>query len=208
MNKQFYLITRDLHLYFGLFVSPFVLVFAFSVFFLVHSWIPGATGKRDISTVSDLELPPELDKLSGRQLVDALRPVLDRIGVQGELQSVRRLAKERRLMAPVSVPGRETTVNIDLQNRTAEITRRTTGIWDAMVTLHKAPGPHLAAIRMNWFMMRIWRWLADATVYLLLFISLSGVYLWIVLRTERRVGLILLAAGASSFFGIIYAISH
>ena len=37
MNKRFYLITRDLHLYFGLFVSPFVLVFAFSVFFLVHS---------------------------------------------------------------------------------------------------------------------------------------------------------------------------
>ena len=111
-------------------------------------------------------------------------------------------------MVPVSVPGRETTVNIDLQNRTAEITRRTTGIWDAMVTLHKAPGPHLAAIPMNWFMMRVWRWLADATVYLLLFISLSGIYLWIVLRAERRVGLILLAAGASSFFGIIYAISH
>ena len=208
MNKRFYLITRDLHLYFGLFVSPFVLVFAFSVFFLVHSWIPGAAGKLQVSRVLDLELPPELDKLSGRQLVDALRPVLDRIGVQGELQSVRRLAKVRRLMVPVSVPGRETTVNIDLQNRTAEITRRTTGIWDAMVTLHKAPGPHLAAIRMNWFMMRVWRWLADATVYLLLFISLSGIYLWIVLRAERRVGLILLAAGASSFFGIIYAISH
>ena len=35
--KRFYLITRDLHLYLGLFISPFVLLFAISVIFLVHS---------------------------------------------------------------------------------------------------------------------------------------------------------------------------
>src|SRR4029079_9472663 len=34
--RRFYLITRDLHLYFGLFISPFILLFAISVFFLVH----------------------------------------------------------------------------------------------------------------------------------------------------------------------------
>ena len=32
MQKRFYFITRDLHLYSGLFISPFVLLFAFSVF--------------------------------------------------------------------------------------------------------------------------------------------------------------------------------
>ena len=34
--RRFYLTTRDLHLYVGLFVSPFVLVFSVSVFYLVH----------------------------------------------------------------------------------------------------------------------------------------------------------------------------
>src|SRR5438105_8218684 len=162
MSKRFYLITRDLHLYFGLFISPFVLVFAISVFFLVHAWVPGA-GNRDVSTtpVANLKLPPDLDQLSGRELVDALRPVLDGMGIQGEVQFVRRLPKEHRMVVPVTVPGRETTVQVDLQNRTAEIQRRTTGVWDAMVVLHKSPGPHLAAVRMNWFMMRVWRWLAD-----------------------------------------------
>jgi uncharacterized iron-regulated membrane protein len=29
MQKRFYFITRDLHLYAGLFISPFVLLFAF-----------------------------------------------------------------------------------------------------------------------------------------------------------------------------------
>ena len=37
--RRFYVVTKDLHLYFGLFISPFVLLFAVSVFFLVHAWI-------------------------------------------------------------------------------------------------------------------------------------------------------------------------
>jgi len=28
---------------------------------------------------------------------------------------------------------------------------------------------------MNWFYMKAWRWMADATVYLILFISVSGI---------------------------------
>jgi hypothetical protein len=210
MSKRFYLLTRDLHLYFGLFVSPFVLVFAISVFFLVHSWVPGTAGSQNgaSSTASDLRLPPNLDQLSGRERIETLRPALDQIGVTGEVVNIRHVPKEHRLVIPVTVPGRETTVNIDLQTHTAEITRRTTGIWDAMITLHKSPGPHLEAIRMNWVMMRVWRWLADGTVYLLFFISISGIYLWIVLRAERRIGLVLMTAGAFSFFGIVYALSH
>ena len=40
VRNRFYLIIRDLHLYAGLFISPFVLVFAISVFYLVHAWVP------------------------------------------------------------------------------------------------------------------------------------------------------------------------
>jgi hypothetical protein len=59
---------------------------------------------------------------------------------------------------------------------------RETGLADARVTLHKSPGQHGPTIRMNWFYIKAWRWLADATVYLILFISVSGIYLWYVLR--------------------------
>ena len=54
--------------------------------------------------------------------------------------------------------------------------------------------------------MRAWRVLADATVYLFLFITLSGIYLWVALRAERRVGLVLILAGAGTFGGLVYAI--
>jgi hypothetical protein len=105
------------------------------------------------------------------------------------------------------VPGRETTFDLDLETRIATITERDTGIEDVLILLHKAPGPHLADIRMNWFPMLVWRWLADATVYLVLFISMSGIYLWAVLRSERRVGIAMLIAGAVCFLGMVYAIA-
>ena len=61
---------------------------------------------------------------------------------------------------------------------------------------------------MNWVYMMVWRWMADATVYLILFISLSGVYLWYALRSERSVGFFLLFGGALSLFGLAYALSR
>jgi hypothetical protein len=133
MNKSIYQVTRDLHLYLGLFISPFVLVFAISVIFLVHSWDPGlkANVDRPKLTASDLQLPLNLAELSGRELVDVVRPTLEQIGVTGEVEFIQHVPKEHRMLVPVTVPGRQTLVSIDLLNRTAEITRRTTGIWDA-----------------------------------------------------------------------------
>jgi hypothetical protein len=191
-----------------LLIAPLVLVFAVSVFFLVHAWIPGALKHLSIRTAGDLPIPAGVDRLNGRELVDALRVVLDRLDVHGEVNFVRRIPKEKRLVIPVIVPGREVSVELDLETRSAVIAERGNSVWSALVYLHKMPGQHNAALRGNWVYMRIWRWLADATVYLVLFISLSGIYLWAVLRAERRIGVALLGAGAFSFFGLIYALLH
>jgi len=209
MRGRFHRLVRDLHLYVGLFLSPFVLVFAISVFFLVHSWLPRVSPETATTrAVSALPLPGDLRMLSGRALIDALRPALEKADVRGEVGFVRHLVKEEKLIIPVTIPGRETTVSISITNREATIVTRETGLADALVTLHKSPGQHGPGIRMNWFFMRAWRWTADATVYLILFVSVSGVYLWYVLRAERKVGFILLFAGALSFFGMAYALSH
>jgi hypothetical protein len=68
------------------------------------------------------------------------------------------------------------------------------------------PGPHNVALRGNWTGTVVWRVLADTTIYLLLFISVSGVYLWWAIRAERRIGIALLALGATTFCGLVYAI--
>jgi hypothetical protein len=207
MNGPLYRVVRDLHLYFGLFISPFVVLFAISVFFLVHAWLPNTVSNpAGARVVQDLPLPADLDRLGGRARIDALKPALRWAEVQGEVGWVQHLTRENRLIIPVTVPGRLTTVTIDVAKRMASIEQRTTGLADALVVLHKSPGPHLAAMRMNWFYMRVWSWLADSTVYLSLFITLSGVYLWYALRAERTIGIALLAAGTVSFFCMIYAL--
>jgi hypothetical protein len=207
MSARFYKVVHDLHLYLGLFISPFVLVFSISVFFIVHAWLPKISEQKAVTRiVPEVPLPADFQNLSGRKLVDAVRPSLDKANISGEVSFIRHQVNEHKLVIPLIVPGRETTVTINTTNREATIVSRETGLADALVTLHKFPGPHLEAIRMNWFWMTAWRWLADATVYLLLFISVSGIYLWCVLREERRVGYVLLSAGAIVFFGMIYGL--
>lgn len=208
MTGRLYRVTRDLHLYLGLFVSPYVLVFSASVFFLVHAWLPGHSSKTQKREASDLPLPANLESLAGRERIDALRPALNQAGVKGEVGWIQHLPKEHQLILPVTVPGRVSTLRIDLVSRKASIEERNTGLADALVVLHKSPGPHLVNIRKNWVPMRIWSWLADATVYVLLFTTLSGIYLWLALRSDRRTGTVLLLAGAVCFITMVYAIVH
>jgi hypothetical protein len=207
-SRRFYWTVRDLHLYCGLFLSPFVLVFTVSVFFLVHAWLPRPAARIHTRTVAGLNLPDNIARLDGRARVDAVRSVFGQLDVAGEIGFIQHFPRKHRLLIPVLVPGRETTIDLDYQSKTAAISSRDTGLADALVYLHKAPGPHLAAIRGNWFMVRVWRWLADITVYLVLFVSISGIYLWTILRAERRAGIVLLSAGALCFFAVIYALSH
>jgi hypothetical protein len=208
MGRRFYKVTRDLHLYVGLFISPFIVLFAASVFVLVHP--RGASLERPAvhtRSLTDLSVTPGLENLTGRPRVEALRRLLDQFGIHGEIGFVQYSPKEHRMRIPVAVPGRETEVDLDLAARSASVTQTDTGTLDGLVLLHKSPGPHLAEIRMNWVPLRVWRWFADGTVYLLFFLTLSGIYLWLVLRAERRAGIALLAAGTLSFIGIVYALA-
>ena len=209
MSARFFRLVRALHRYLGLFLSPFVLVFAISVFFLTHAWLPKfgppATSTRIVPAFA---LPANWAGLAARPLIEALKPGLAQAGVPGEVGFIRHQVKEERLVIPVTIPGRETIVSLNLTNREATIVTRETGLAEALVLLHKSPGQHGPAIRMNWLFMKAWRVAADATAWLVLFISLSGVYLWYALRASRRTGWMMLGAGALTFFGMVYALSH
>ena len=158
-------------------------------------------------TVADLNVSSAIAALQGRARVDALRPVLDQLGVRGEIDFVRHVANEHRLIVPVRLPTRDTIVSIDYEQRTATVTARTRAVSDALVYLHKMPGPHNADVRGNSPLIRGWRAFADATAYLTLFVTVSGIYLWVALKAERRVGIVLVLAGAITFWGLVYAVA-
>jgi hypothetical protein len=209
VSRRFYTVTRDLHLYLGLFISPFVLVFSVTVFFFVHAIAPKFSAETSQTRVAtSVSLPPDLAKLSGRALIDGLKPTLAKINVLGEVGFIRHVVSDGTLVIPVSVPGRATTVTIRIAQREATIVTRETGLAEALMILHRSPGEHSPALSRNWFAMRAWRWFSDTTEYLTLFITVSGVYLWYVLRAERRVGFILLGTGTLLFFGLAYVVAR
>jgi hypothetical protein len=201
----FYRWTRDLHLYFGLFISPFVLLFSVSVLFLNHAKVR-TDDPTWIETFRPVEVPEGIDVAQGPAAVALAKRVMTQAHIDGEIGFTRFVRTSRHFVFPVSRPGMEATVDLDVDGRSILVSRRKTGLLEASAYLHKMPGPHNANIRGNWIWTRIWRPFTDATIYLTLFISVSGVYMWYVLRAERRVGIVLLTAGAASLVGIIYAV--
>ncbi len=186
-----------------------MLLFSVSVFFFVHAIAPKfGVETTQTRTATDVQLPTDLSKLSGRSLIDALKPTLSSINVSGEIGYIRHVIGDETLVIPVTIPGRTTTVTIQIATREATITTRETGLAEALMTLHRSPGEHTPTLSMNWFPMRAWRWLSDATAYLVLFITITGIYLWYVLKAERCIGYILLGTGTLLFFALAYVVAR
>lgn len=66
--RRLYVVTRALHLYVGLFLSPFVLVFAVSVSFLVPGLVlrPSPGPSNPSRTVAGIQVTPGIARLQGR----------------------------------------------------------------------------------------------------------------------------------------------
>ena len=206
MPRTFYIWTRDLHLYLGLLVSPFLILFAVSVFYVNHVHLNPAKVETSTREVRELAIPEGITVTEGMEQALLARKILPQVGLDGEINFIRNLRSEEKLVIPVVGPGFSASIDLRLPERTATVTERQTSLAETFAYLHRSPGPHNVAIRGNWFWTTVWRWLADATVYLVLFISISGVYMWTALGAERRVGLALLGAGALTFLGVFYAV--
>ena len=201
-SRQFYRTTRDLHLYLGLFISPLLLVYAISVVLLNHAYLPwGGGDEEQAGTRAVAVFVPDEDNS-----LEMAKQIRRQLGASAEIGYVNLDQEDHRLSFPLEKPGESAMVRVDLATGIAEIETRRTGVWDAMIYLHRMPGPHNVAIRGNWFFTRLWGWVADATVYLTLFLTATGVYLWALIRAERKAGLIFLGSGALSFFLLVFAL--
>jgi hypothetical protein len=205
MRKRFYFITRDLHMYSGLFISPFVLLFAFSVFVLVHPSTRGpSSGATDTASVENLSVPPNLEALSGRARVDAVRTLIDQVGVHGEIGFIRHFPKQHRLSIPVSVPGRETTLDLDtvdiktdLDSGQAAVQRTDVNAWGVTRILHTFTGVRSGDSRnqRDWILTSVWAWSMDAVAVGLLIMVFGSYYMWWRLPQKRAWGPVALMSG-------------
>jgi len=92
--RRVYALTRDLHLYLGLFLSPFILAFSVSVFYLVHGWAPRpAPGAFDASrTIENVNVSADIAGLQGRARVALIHRRVEEALVPTVTASYRRAA--------------------------------------------------------------------------------------------------------------------
>lgn len=212
-RKRLHHWLRRLHLYVGLFLCPFLVIFAISTIMLNHG--VARTPSESVSTVP-LAIPQDvlapvvkqrvLRDMTQQQKVRARRILVDHIvselGLVGEVGGAGVLRNGQTTVS-VAVPGRTTRALVDVRAGEATVTVTRFGPLDTMRYLHLNPGPHRHPTSI---ITKAWGWIADMTVYAAIFLTISGVYMWLVIRAERKAGLIFLGAGCASFFAILYTL--
>ena len=199
--KKYYPLVRKLHLYFGLFISPFVLIFSLSMLAINHEgWL------NQFAPVKHLpDIRTKLDKIPyDTSDLTTAKAISKKLGIDGEVDYISK--GDDYIFFPVSKPGLKTTIKINTLTDSAFITREQQGSMRAMSYLHKMPGPHGEQIRGNTPFLKVWRVLADVVVYVLLFLTVSGIFLWYFLKIERNIGLFTLTLGVAFFTGLLLII--
>ena len=142
-RPAFYRWIRDLHLYFGLFISPYVLIFAVTTIMLNHRW------KAEVQ-VEKTSVPVRLE---GTGQLEQATSVLRQLNLSGEMH-LRRIADQKRLRVRVEKPGERTIVVVDRTTQIADVERQRRSFAGVLYYLHFNPGPHKVR-GLNWFFSKL-----------------------------------------------------
>lgn len=199
--KKYYPLISTLHLYFGLFISPFVLIFSISVLVFNH---PGLINR--ISPVKPLpDIRTKLDKIPyDTSDLETAKGIISKLNIKGEIDFISK--NDTSFFFPVNKPGLRTYIRVNTLTDSVLITRQSEGLLRSMTYLHSMPGPHNVSIRGNSAFIKAWQILADGIVYILLFLTLTGIFLWYILKAERVIGIYSLALGLLFFIGVLILI--
>lgn len=199
--KRYYPPVRSLHLYIGLFLSPFILIFSFSVLALNHvGWL-----NKKNPVLQTPVIKTKIDKFPhDTSDLNIAKAIISKLRIDGEIDFISK--RENHFTFPVTKPGLKVFVDVDTLTKDVVINREIEGALRATNYLHKMPGPHNEKIRGNSPLLKLWRVLADMVVYLLLFLSASGGFLWYFLKVERNLGILAIVLGAVTFSGLLLLI--
>ena len=128
--RKYYQLIKDLHFYIGLFISPFIIVFAISVLVLNHDFIDWQEDWRDWYFSVDEHVDRTVGftiPASDNSDIEYARDILKQIHISGEIAGVFRDSIQ--MYVPVTKPGDRISIRADLINGTAFIHRENTNLW-------------------------------------------------------------------------------
>ena len=192
--KKYYSTARVLHLYLGLFISPLILIFSISVLVINHTeYFNKLRPKKELES---LHTQLHDFQMLGTDLLTA-KAIIQQLNISGEIDWISKT--DSTISFPVNKPGLNKRISVNTRTGVVLISQQDMGTLNGMTYLHTMPGEHNAKLRGNSFFMQAWRIATDVVVYVVLFVSATGIFMWYFLRPEKKLGMFSLGMGALIF---------
>jgi hypothetical protein len=170
---------RNTHLFLGLFSAAFLLMYGVSAIQMAHSrWFPS----RPKVTQSEISI----SAANGGGVRSVARELMDRHGMKGELQQVREA--EGGIRFNIVRPGTVYEVDYSPSMNTAKVRTNTANFIGMLNRIH-----HIGGLWHEYSIVNVWGFFVGVISAAIILLSLSGIYLWFKIHTERVIGTILLA---------------
>lgn len=184
-----YKTIRNLHLLFASFSLPFLVMYGMSAVQMSH---PGWFQSKPAVQQRTLALAP--GQADARRIA---RQVMEQDpAIRGEVTNVQSTGAG--LALRIVVPGTVHDVKYDGTSGAAEITTTIAGVMGMLNRLH-----HWAGFWHEPLAMRVWAAAVALVSTALLLLGVTGLYMWFSRRSERRIGVVLLAVNLAFALTII-----
>jgi hypothetical protein len=185
--------NRKGHYYLGLYFLFFLWLFAFTGLLLNHSWQFAEFWPN--RTVSKFERPISLSKVGSD--LERARDVMGQLGITGEVEWTTARPESSTFQFRVNRPGRNLSVVADPDLGRATVEQIDINTWGVMRVLHTFSGVRAGDARnqRDWMLTTLWVFTMDAVSAGLIFMVLSGLYMWYGLPGKRKPGVAVLLCG-------------
>lgn len=172
-----YKFIRNTHLLIGLFAFLFLLMYGVSAVQMAHNkWF---SNKPAVSE-SEIALTP---RVADARVV--ARELMDRHGVKGELAQVRKTGPG--FSFRIVRPGTVYEVSYAAETGTAKVKTNVANFMGMLNRIH-----HIGGLWHEFTLTNVWAFFVALISVALIVLSLTGIYLWFKIHTERVIGIILL----------------
>ena len=189
----------NIHLYGGLLCAPYLIIFGFSSLHFNHhfGFVTSRPEASPRTWVASLAVEPSTNN---EAMADSVR---DSLGLTGwTIPWKMQRDGEGDLKFDLERPGRSYTIRTQLKNHTAQIEARSKGFWQVVNSLHA-----LGAVPNSKFALW-WGGYTEVCTAFVIFAAISGLYLWVNSKRERRVGMITVVAATLLSIVLMVVVVH
>lgn len=197
--------NRKFHIYVGLYFLLYIWLFSISGLLLNNpEWaISNFWPDREVT-----DYKKHIDKPYESGDLAIAKNLMSQLAIRGEVQNTGWGESLNEFYFQVRKPGRFFDIDANFEMNRADITETQVDARGALRMLHTFTGVNSQTEeKRNWILTKIWSFSMDALAAGLIFMVLSGLYMWILLRRKRFLGLIVLGLGTGSCLFFLFGIT-